>query len=54
MSTFTITSEWISLETLEHILDSNLKLELSENSKNQILKCRRYLDGVMQNENKII
>jgi histidine ammonia-lyase len=54
MSTFTITSEWISLETLEHILESNLKLELSENSKNKILKCRRYLDGVMQNEDKII
>ena len=54
MSTFIITSEWISLETLEHILEKNLKLELSENSKNQILKCRRYLDGVMQNENKII
>ena len=54
MSTFTITREWISLETLEHILDSNLKLELSENSKNQILNCRQYLDDVMENEDKII
>lgn len=54
MSTFTITSEWISLETLEHILDNNLKLELSENSKKQILNCRQYLDDVMQNEERII
>ena len=54
MSTFTITSEWISLETLEHILDNNLKLELSENSKNQILNCRQYLDDVMANEDRII
>ncbi len=54
MSTFTITSEWISLETLEHILDNNLKLELSENSKKQILNCRQYLDDVMQNEDRII
>jgi histidine ammonia-lyase len=54
MSTFTITSEWISLETLEHILDNNLKLELSENSKKQILNCRQYLDDVMKNEDRII
>jgi histidine ammonia-lyase len=54
MSTFTITSEWISLETLEHILDNNLKLELSENSKKQILKGRQYLDDVMKNEDRII
>lgn len=54
MSTFTITSEWISLETLEHILDNNLKLELSEKSKKQILNCRQYLDDVMKNEDRII
>lgn len=54
MSTFTITSEWISLETLEHILVNNLKLELSENSKKQILNCRQYLDDVMKNEDRII
>jgi len=54
MSTFTITSEWISLETLEHILDNNLKLQLSEDSKKQILNCRQYLDDVMKNEDRII
>jgi histidine ammonia-lyase len=54
MSTFTITSEWISLETLEHILDNNLKLQLSEDSKKKILNCRQYLDDVMKNEDRII
>ena len=54
MTTHIITSDWISLETLEHILDSGFKIELSETSKSQILKCRQYLDDVMENENRII
>lgn len=37
-------SKKLSINDLRTILDSNLRLELSENAKQQITKCRNYLD----------
>lgn len=37
-------SKKLSINDLRTILDSNLRLELSENAKVQITKCRNYLD----------
>lgn len=54
MKTFTITSNWISLEQLEEILDNDYRLELSDASKQQISRCRQYLDDLMAKENHVI
>ena len=40
----------LNLYDIEEILRSEKKLSLSEESKNAIIKCRKYLDELMQNE----
>ena len=40
----------LNLYDIEEILRSEKKLSLSEESKNAIIKCRKYLDERMQNE----
>jgi histidine ammonia-lyase len=44
MSIYYITPEGIDSETIETILDDDLKLGLSDHSKSLITKCRKYLD----------
>ena len=54
MKTHIITSDWISLEQLENILQDNLQLELSEESKQKITKCREYLNQAMASGERTI
>ena len=54
MKTHIITSDWISLEHLENILQDNLQLELSEESKQKITKCREYLNQAMASGERTI
>ncbi|MEO5569574.1 MAG: histidine ammonia-lyase [Bacteroidia bacterium] len=44
MSTHEISFTHIDFNKIKEIIDSNAKLELSEESKNKIVKCREYLD----------
>jgi histidine ammonia-lyase len=52
--TFTIDNQWISLSLLESILESNSKLNLGENAKSAIEKCRRYLDEKVEKTEELI
>lgn len=54
MNTFTITNEWVSLEKLDEILNSNTPLALSEEAKAAILKCRAYLDEKVAKSDRLI
>lgn len=54
MNTFTITNEWVSLEKLDEILNSNTSLALSEEAKAAILKCRAYLDEKVAKSDRLI
>ncbi len=47
MKTHQISSEKLTYKTIYNILKDNTKIELSEESKNSILKCRQYLDDKM-------
>jgi histidine ammonia-lyase len=44
MKTHQISSTHIDFNKINEIIESNAKLELSEESKNKITKCREYLD----------
>ncbi|MBO6170048.1 MAG: histidine ammonia-lyase [Bacteroidales bacterium] len=43
-----ISTEHISLERLKEIIDEHYTLVLSEEAKNAIIKCRKYLDSKME------
>ncbi len=47
MKTHQISPEKLTYKTIYNILKDNYKIELSEESKNRILKCRQYLDDKM-------
>jgi len=49
-----ISSNQLTFEVIENLIDKNLKIELSEESKNLILKCRNYLDNRMKNQKEPI
>ncbi len=52
--TFTIDNQWVSLSLIESILESNSILELGQNAKEAILKCRRYLDEKVEKTDDLI
>jgi len=54
MKTYTITNEWVSLETLEEILEEGHHLVLSPEAKHAIMHCRNYLNDLMDNESRVI
>lgn len=43
-----ISSERLSIARVGHILDSGMRLALSDDAKNRIERCRRYLDNKMK------
>lgn len=43
-----ISSEKLTFEVIEKLIEENLKIELSEESKEKITKCRNYLDDKMK------
>jgi histidine ammonia-lyase len=52
--TFTIDNQWVSLNLLESILESNSRLELGQNAIEAILKCRQYLDQKLEKNDQLI
>ncbi|MBL7883814.1 MAG: histidine ammonia-lyase [Bacteroidia bacterium] len=49
-----INNSAISIETIQHIVLSGKKITLSEEAKNNILKCRAYLDNKMASQKEPI
>jgi len=45
-----ITNQILTIKKIEEILQTNQKLELSQESQNNILKCRTYLDNKMKSQ----
>ena len=54
MSTKIINNEWISLSEIDSILANNDTIELGENAKQAIVKCRAYLDEKVARSEKLI
>src|ERR1035438_3607669 len=54
MKTHTITADKIDLSTIKDILAGDYQLELSDDSKNRIIKCREYLDNRIATGNESI
>ncbi len=54
MKTHTITADKIDLSTIKDILTGDYQLELSDDSKNRIVKCREYLDNRIASGNESI
>ena len=48
MKTHTISSQFLDLDKVEKIIKSKAKLALSDEAKEAVLKCRRYLDEKME------
>jgi len=45
-----ISNEFLSLEIIRKIIDKKVKIELSEESRNAVAKCRAYLDAKIENQ----
>ncbi|MEA5100550.1 MAG: aromatic amino acid ammonia-lyase, partial [Bacteroidales bacterium] len=54
MATHKISAKKLTLKQVEEILNSNIKLELSDNAKERINNCRSYLDKKMENQKEPI
>ncbi|MCD4790756.1 MAG: histidine ammonia-lyase [Bacteroidales bacterium] len=54
MSTHYINSDILDFETLAKILKENKKLELSDEAKEKIVKCRNYLDKKLESQKEPI
>ncbi|MBL4592379.1 MAG: histidine ammonia-lyase [Flavobacteriales bacterium] len=54
MGTHNINKNWLTLETVDDIISNNLKLELSEEATNLVVKCRTYLDEKLGRHDKPI
>lgn len=54
METHKISPERLTIERVAQILDNNIKLELSEESRNRITRCRDYLDEKMKSQKEPI
>jgi histidine ammonia-lyase len=50
MKKHAISNEFLSLETIRKIIMKKLKIELSEESKSVVAKCRAYLDAKIENQ----
>ncbi len=54
MATHKISAKKLTLKQVEKILNSNMKLELSQDAKDRITNCRNYLDKKMKNQKEPI
>ena len=54
MATHQITPDLLTLERVDEILHKGMKLELSQESKERIVKCREYLDNKMTTQKEPI
>lgn len=51
---YRIDNQWVSLHSIEEILESNFKLELGDASRISIQKCRAYLDEKIEHTDDLI
>lgn len=49
-----ISPEWLTLDKVEEIIESGAKLELSEESRKRISRCREFLDNKMKTQSEPI
>ncbi len=49
-----ISAEHLSIEHLQEIIDNNYKIELSDDSRARIVRCREYLDNKMESQKEPI
>ena len=49
-----INKNWLTLETIDTIISSNVKIKLSQEATELVVKCRVYLDNKMSNNDKPI
>ena len=49
-----ISAEWLTIEKVEEILNSHASLSLSDDAKERIEKCRKYLDEKMESQTEPI
>jgi histidine ammonia-lyase len=54
MNTFTVDNSWVSLETLDQVIEEGHHIALSEDVKQAILHCRAYLDGAVAKSDRLI
>lgn len=54
MTTHQINSDFLNLETIQEIIQTDKKIALSDEAKRKILKCRGYLDNKMDLDSKPI
>ncbi|WP_294670331.1 histidine ammonia-lyase [uncultured Fluviicola sp.] len=54
MDHFIIDNQWVSLEKLDEVLNSNAQISLSEEAKAAIVKCRTYLDEKVAKSDRLI
>lgn len=54
MNVHFINKNWLTLEIIEEILNSNMHIALSQEAEDAIVKCRTYLDEKMARHNKPI
>ena len=49
MKTWTLTTDWLSIETLRAVVEQKVEITLGEGCRNAVEKCRRYLDEKITN-----
>jgi len=54
MNIYQISSKEISIEIIKNITENNCKIELSDEAKNRVTKCRQYLDKKMLSQKEPI
>jgi histidine ammonia-lyase len=54
MKTVTINRQWLRLEEIEEILASGAQLQLDDETKKEIQKCRDFLDSKVGNSSELI
>jgi len=54
MNTFTINSDWVTLDQIDAIISSGTQVVLSEQAKQRIEACRKYLDEKVDRHDALI
>lgn len=49
-----ISSEWLTIDKVSQLLQPGVKLELSDDARNRIIRCREYLDNKMKSQKEPI
>ena len=49
-----ISAEHLTVDRVREILENNIKIDLSEDAKKRIVRCREYLDNKMETQKEQI